>query len=52
MAEPPQIIVGNPQSLLKLVDNGRLRMNSINFIVIDEVDVSLLGHESKQVLSD
>eukprot|EP01040_Poterioochromonas_malhamensis_P006415 gene6414-6910_t len=50
VAEPPQIIVGNPQSLLKLVDNGRLRMNSINFIVIDEVDVSLLGHESKQEL--
>ena len=49
-AEPPHIVVGNPRSLQKLVDNGRLRLNSVNFIVIDEVDACLLKTETKKVI--
>eukprot|EP01035_Chromulina_nebulosa_P018248 gene18248-23921_t len=41
VADPPHIIVGNPKSLQKLVDTGRLRLNSVSYVVIDEVDACL-----------
>lgn len=48
-AEPPHIIVGNPKSLQRLVDMGRLRLNSVSMVVIDEVDACLLNNEKKKV---
>ncbi len=50
LAEPPKIVVGNPEALLELIEDGRLRMNSVSFVVVDEVDASLLDTENKQVV--
>lgn len=50
VAEPPHILVGNPKSLQKLVDNGRLRLNSVSFVVLDEVDACLSDNEIRQDL--
>lgn len=50
VAEPPHIIVGNPKALQKLVDNGRLRLNSVSFVVLDEVDACLCDTDTKQDL--
>jgi superfamily II DNA/RNA helicase len=48
-AEPPHIVVGNPKALQKLVDIGRLRLNSVNMVVIDEVDACLINADTRQV---
>lgn len=48
-AEPPHIVVGNPRALQRIVEMGRLRLNSVSVVVVDEVDACLLGHETKQV---
>lgn len=50
VAEPPHIVVGNPRSLQRLVDAGRLRLNSVNFVVLDEVDACLINSETRQEL--
>lgn len=50
VAEPPHIVVGNPRSLQKVVDMGRLRLNSVNFIVLDEVDACLIDSETRKEL--
>jgi superfamily II DNA/RNA helicase len=50
VAEPPHIVVGNPSSLLRLVDMNRLRLNAVDFIVLDEVDASLLHLDTKSKL--
>lgn len=44
-------MVGNPSALQRLVDNGRLRLNAVNFVVVDEVDACLIKPESHQVVS-
>jgi len=31
-------VVGNPSALQKLVDMGKLKLNAVNFVVVDEVD--------------
>lgn len=49
-AEPPHIIVGNPRALQRLVDMGRLRLNSVSFVVLDEVDACLISPETRQDL--
>eukprot|EP01039_Chlorochromonas_danica_P006721 gene6722-7430_t len=49
-AEPPHVVVGNPRALQRLVDMGRLRLNSVNFVVVDEVDACLGSPTSKQEL--
>lgn len=49
-AEPPHIIVGNPKALQRLVDMGRLRLNSVSFVVLDEVDACLLVDETREDL--
>jgi superfamily II DNA/RNA helicase len=49
-AEPPHIVVGNPRSLHQLVQKGKLRLNSVNTIVVDEVDACLRDIESKKDL--
>ena len=48
-AEPPHIVVGNPRSIQKIVDVGRLRLNSVAFVVVDEVDACLINSETRQV---
>jgi len=37
VAEPPHIVVGNPRSLQRIVDLGRLKLNAVSFVVLDEV---------------
>ena len=48
-AEPPHIVVGNPRSIQKIVDVGRLRLNSVAYVVVDEVDACLISSETRQV---
>jgi superfamily II DNA/RNA helicase len=49
LADPPHIVVGNPKSLLRLVELGRLKMSSLSLLVIDEVDACLLSIDMKKV---
>jgi superfamily II DNA/RNA helicase len=49
-ADPPHIIVGNPTSLLRLVDAGKLRLKAVNTVVVDEVDVCLIERHTRQEL--
>eukprot|EP01038_Epipyxis_sp_PR26KG_P006058 gene6058-8340_t len=49
-AEPPHIVVGNPKSLQRIVDLGRLRLNSVSYVVLDEVDACLIKPETRQEL--
>lgn len=51
-AEPPHIVVGNPRSIQKIVDVGRLRLNSVAFVVVDEVDACLISSETRQVIEE
>lgn len=44
--------MGNPASLQRLVDQGRLRLNSVNFVVVDEVDACMNKVETKMVRID
>ena len=48
-AEPPHIVVGNPRSIQKIVDVGRLRLNSVAFVVVDEVDACLINKDTRKV---
>lgn len=47
VAEPPHIVVGNPKSLQRIVDLGRLRLNAVSFVVVDEVDACLISPETR-----
>lgn len=49
-AEPPHIVVGNPKALQKLVDRGKLRLNAVDVVVLDEVDACLIEPDTKQEL--
>lgn len=49
-ADPPHIVVGNPKALQQLVDTGKLRLNAVSFVVVDEVDACLLLPTSKKEL--
>lgn len=48
-AEPPHIVIGNPKSLQRIVEMGKLRLNSVRTVVIDEVDACLLNSHTKSV---
>ncbi len=52
VAEPPHIVVGNPRSLQKIVDMGRLRLNAVNFVVLDEVDACLIDSDTRRELHE
>lgn len=43
-------MVGNPRSLQRLVDNGRLRLQQVSMVVIDEVDSCLIDPTTRQEL--
>jgi superfamily II DNA/RNA helicase len=49
-AEPPHVVVGNPRALQRIVDMGRLRLNAVSFVVLDEVDACLISHDTRQEL--
>lgn len=48
-AEPPHVVVGNPKALQKLVDMGKLRLNAVDMVVLDEVDACLIDPDTKMV---
>jgi Lhr-like helicase len=41
VAEPPHILVGNLEQIHKLVVTGKIRLNAVSFVVVDEVDCCL-----------
>lgn len=47
-ADPPQVVIGDPESLLKLCEAGTLRTGSIRFLVVDEVDACFNSAQAKQ----
>ncbi len=50
-AETPQVVIGTPSELLDMVQHGGLpRINSIQYVVVDEVDACLV-HKSGATLS-
>eukprot|EP01033_Poteriospumella_lacustris_P018086 gene18086-12975_t len=49
-AEPPHIVVGNPSALQRLVDQGSLKLSSVDMVVVDEVDACFGNPTSKQEL--
>ena len=51
-AEPPHILVGTPNSIQKLVEMGRLKLNAVSFVVLDEVDASLSNYNSRKELHE
>lgn len=50
-ADPPQVVIGDPESLLKLCEAGTLRTGSIRFLVVDEVDACFRSSKTKQDLN-
>lgn len=49
VAEPPHIVVGNPSALQRLVDQGSLKLSSVDLVVVDEVDACFGNPTTKQV---
>ena len=43
-------MVGNPKALQRLVDGGKLRLNSISCVVVDEVDACLIASTTRREL--
>lgn len=43
-SEPPQVVIGTPQELTDMVQYGGIRYNSIQYVVVDEVDACLLNN--------
>ena len=50
-AEPPHIVIGNPETLSNLVATGAIRCNAVRYVVVDEVDACLLNSASRTALS-
>jgi superfamily II DNA/RNA helicase len=47
-AEPPHMIIGTPDELCSMIQNGGIRRyNSIKYLVVDEVDACLLNNIGK-----
>ncbi|CAM9473533.1 unnamed protein product, partial [Discosporangium mesarthrocarpum] len=51
-ADPPHIVIGNPDNLSHLVSTGAIRVNSVAYVVVDEVDASLLSADTRASLHD
>ena len=44
-AEPPHVVIGTPEELCGMIRHGGIkRYNSVNFVVVDEVDACLLSN--------
>lgn len=52
IAEPPHIVVGTPSQVQKLVSSGRLKLNSVSYVILDEVDACLSNHNTKKDLHE
>ena len=50
VAEPPHIVIGNPKSLQRIIDSGRLKLNAVSLLVLDEVDACLTNIETRKEL--
>ncbi|CAM9779146.1 unnamed protein product, partial [Choristocarpus tenellus] len=51
-ADPPHIVIGNPDSLSHLVSSHAIRVNSVEYVVVDEVDACLLSVDTRASLHD
>lgn len=51
-AEPPHIVIGNPDSLNRLVSNGAIRVKAVSYVVVDEVDACLLSETTRASLHE
>lgn len=51
-AEPPHVVIGNPESLSRLVTNGAIRVNAVSYVVVDEVDACLLSEGTRASLHE
>jgi len=49
-AEPPHVVIGTPDELGKMVSKGGIRYNSVEFVVVDEVDACLGKRETSNQL--
>lgn len=51
-ADPPHIVVGNPENLSRLVSTGAVRVNAVSYVVVDEVDACLLSEATRASLHE
>eukprot|EP00904_Undaria_pinnatifida_P008569 jgi/Undpi1/4842/HiC_scaffold_19.g08195.m1 len=51
-ADPPHIVIGNPENLSKLVATGAIRVNAVSYVVVDEVDACLLSEATRSWLHE
>lgn len=51
-ADPPHVVVGNPDSLNRLVLTGAIRVNAVSYVVVDEVDACLLSEATRASLHE
>lgn len=49
-AEPPHVVIGTPDELGKMVSKGGIRYNSVEFVVVDEVDACLGNKQTSNEL--
>lgn len=52
VAEPPHIVVGNPQSIERLLETGRLKLGAVSCVVLDEVDACLINTDTRKEVHD
>lgn len=51
-ADPPHVVIGNPENLTKLVTTGAIRVNAVQYVVVDEVDACLLSDTTRASLHE
>lgn len=51
-ADPPHVVVGNPENLSRLVTTGAVRVNAVSYVVVDEVDACLLSEGTRSWLHE
>lgn len=51
-ADPPHIVIGNPDNLNRLVLTGAIRVNAVSYVVVDEVDACLLSEATRASLHE
>lgn len=49
-AEPPHVVIGTPDELGKMVSKGGIRYNSVEYVVVDEVDACLGNRQTSNEL--
>ena len=49
-AEPPHVVIGTPDELGKMVSKGGIRYNSVEIVVVDEVDACLGNRQTSNEL--